>query len=203
MALVATDVVATAATVAVNGSLNLTLLIGLVIGAAFLPPMLVARSDLYKQMGPPPRRKPGWFSRPPRAAALYGWLTFINIPLALSMLFYLLYAADPVDDESIQYYVAIESLYYALCAAKYFWLMLVWNQGRHTTAMLLAGALGVLVPVLNAALLVLLGMRQSWVAFGLLWPPLGFYIALPFWTGAIWANYRLRGADVKDARDIV
>lgn len=207
MALVAQDVVdtdglaATAVGAAVVADLNLTLLIGAVFALVFMPPSLVTRSDLmYKEATKPARRqKPGgcfggcigsWFTRPPRASILFTWLMVTNISLLLSMVWYLYNAANPTEEEDIDFYVSIESLYYALCALKYLWLFLVWNLGRYTLAMLLAATCGALIPLVSGALIVLLGLRESWFAFAFMWPPGLFYVALPFWAAAVYTSHR-------------
>lgn len=190
-------VAATTVAVAVVADLQLTLLIGAVFAMVFMPPSLVTRSDLmYKAATAAARRqRQNWFTRPPRASMLFTYMLVTNIFLMLSMIWYLWNSANPVVEEDIDFYVSIESLYYALCGLKYLWLFLIWNLGRHTLAMLLAATCGALAPIVSGALIVLLGLRQSWVAFGTMWPPALFYVALPFWAGAVYASHKLAATE--------
>jgi hypothetical protein len=90
----------------------------------------------------------------------------------------------------MDWYASIESLFFVLCILKYLWLGIVWNMHSYMVPMIFAILMAMVMPIITIVLIILLGVRHSWVAMALMIPVFFFYLVIPLWTVILFCRYR-------------
>lgn len=185
---------------AIITSLDLTVLIFAVAAAVFVTPPVSSHADFYRarpkqtqqsvQMQKRENTWYNWFFRMPRAPVVFSWFLFTNICLAISAIYYLYDSRNPAGQTNMDWYASIESLIFVLCILKYLWLGIVWNMHSYMVPMIFAILMAILMPIITIVLIILLGVRYSWVSMALMIPVFFFYIVIPLWTVILFCRYR-------------